>query len=315
MQQNTSQASPHRSPISDEVESSGEILAVTPVSPTIKATAGRHWTFDGAQAALTEASAAEAPNSAGWRTTQGLGLYVLSTVLLSTQATSAKVLGRHGLDTSVMILFRSFAILVGALLPIVYHKPANPWGTRCAMLVVRGLCSFTSISLLYTSVQLMPLSDAVVLQFLSPLMVALAAPLLLKELPSRLIWVCVPMCLVGVLLTAQPSVLFGSSGSMSISQAGIAVGTTQAAFAACHKICIRYLKGEDSNVQLMYLGSVSVVGAVVLCIVTQRWNMPSTSLEWMLLIVTGSQPIVTPGSPASVQLHTCAGISRACVCR
>ncbi|KAL3130166.1 hypothetical protein ABBQ38_008475 [Trebouxia sp. C0009 RCD-2024] len=195
--------------------------------------------------------------------------------------------GRHGLDTSVMILFRSFAILVGALLPIVYHKPANPWGTRCAMLVVRGLCSFTSISLLYTSVQLMPLSDAVVLQFLSPLMVALAAPLLLKELPSRLIWVCVPMCLVGVLLTAQPSVLFGSSGSMSISQAGIAVGTTQAAFAACHKICIRYLKGEDSNVQLMYLGSVSVVGAVVLCIVTQRWNMPSTSLEWMLLIVTG----------------------------
>lgn len=94
MQQNTSQASPHRSPISDEVESSGEILAVTPVSPTIKATAGRHWTFDGAQAALTEASAAEAPKSAGWRTTQGLGLYVLSTVLLSTQATSAKVLGK-----------------------------------------------------------------------------------------------------------------------------------------------------------------------------------------------------------------------------
>ena len=40
--------------------------------------------------------------------------------------------GRHGLDTSVMILFRSFAILVGALLPIVYRKPANPWGTRYA---------------------------------------------------------------------------------------------------------------------------------------------------------------------------------------
>lgn len=35
------------------------------------------------------------------------------------------------------------------------------------------------------------------------------------------------MCLVGVLLTAQPSVLFGSSGSVSISQAGIAVGITQ----------------------------------------------------------------------------------------
>lgn len=94
MQQNTSQAALHRSSTSDEVESSDEILGVTPVSPTIKAAAGRYWTFDGAQAPLTEASAAVAPKSAGWRTTQGLGLYVLSTVLLSTQATSAKVLGK-----------------------------------------------------------------------------------------------------------------------------------------------------------------------------------------------------------------------------
>lgn len=65
------------------------------------------------------------------------------------------------------------------------------------MLVVRGLYSFTSISLLYTSVQLMPLSDAVVLQFLSPLMVAVAAPLLLKELPSR--------CASAVLVSIQSS--------------------------------------------------------------------------------------------------------------
>lgn len=60
------------------------------------------------------------------------------------------------------------------------------------MLVVRGLCSFASIILLYTSLQLMPLSDSVVLQFLSPIMVAIAAPLLLKELPSRQVG-CTPL--------------------------------------------------------------------------------------------------------------------------
>lgn len=63
--------------------------------------------------------------------------------------------------------------------------------------------------------------------------------------------------------------------------------TVQAAFAASHKICIRYLKGEDPNVQLMYLGSVSVVGAVLLCIMTQQWSVPSASSEWVLLVVTG----------------------------
>ena len=30
-----------------------------------------------------------------------------------------------------------------------------------------------------------------------------------------------------------------------------------------------------------------MVGAVVPCVMTQRWSMPSTSLEWILLIVTG----------------------------
>ena len=61
----------------------------------------------------------------------------------------------------------------------------------------------------------------------------------------------------------------------------------QAAFAASHKICIRYLKREDSNVQLMYLGGVSVIGSVVVCVIMQKWSLPSTSLDWVLLIVIG----------------------------
>lgn len=95
MQQNISEAALRRSSASDEVESSDGILALTPNSSTIKAAAGSYRTLDvGAQIPFTEASAAEAPGSAGWRTTEGLGLYVLSTVLLSIQATSAKVLGK-----------------------------------------------------------------------------------------------------------------------------------------------------------------------------------------------------------------------------
>ena len=44
----------------------------------------------------------------------------------------------------------------------------------------------------------------------------------------RFIWVCIPLCLLGVLLTAQPNVLFGGSpSSHSISRTGIAVGLCQ----------------------------------------------------------------------------------------
>lgn len=55
-----------------------------------------------------------------------------SNIFAAAQNKSICCSGRHGLSTSVMILFRSFAILLGALLPMVYNKPANPWGTRYA---------------------------------------------------------------------------------------------------------------------------------------------------------------------------------------
>lgn len=46
-------------------------------------------------AGLDRAHASNAAASADWRTTQGLGLYVLSTLLLSVQAASAKLLGQQ----------------------------------------------------------------------------------------------------------------------------------------------------------------------------------------------------------------------------
>lgn len=98
---------------------------------------------------------------------------------------------------------------------------------------------------------------------------------------------CIPLCLLGVLFTAQPSVLFGATSSTtSITRTGILVGIMQAAFAASHKICIRYLKGEDANTQLMYLGGVSLVGSLIMAVIAQQWTLPSTFPQWMLLLLT-----------------------------
>ena len=53
-----------------------------------------------------------------------------------------------------------------------------------------------------------------------------------------------------------------------------------AAFAASHKICIRYLKGENANVQLMYLGGISMIGSVLLAM--------DNALDCLLLLLTGT---------------------------
>ncbi|KAL0021247.1 hypothetical protein WJX79_009384 [Trebouxia sp. C0005] len=120
---------------------------------------------------------------------QGLGLYVLSTLLLSLQATTAKVLGKRGVSMSVMVMARSLAILFGAVVPVMHKRPSNLWGSKHAMLVI--------------------------------------PPLLLNEMPSRLIWMCVPLCVVGVLLVAQPTGLFGGSSASTIGATGLTVGITQ----------------------------------------------------------------------------------------
>lgn len=53
-------------------------------------------------------------------------------------------------------------------------------------------------------------------------------------------------------------------------------------------MCIRHLKGEDANTQLMYLGGVSLVGSLFAAMLLQQWTLPSNFLEWMLLLLTGA---------------------------
>lgn len=94
MQQNAPKASVHSSTTSDEDALRHDSPAVTPMSSNLKASAER-WTLSvTTQVPINEACAAEAPGAADWRTTKGLGLYILSTILLSIQATAAKVLGK-----------------------------------------------------------------------------------------------------------------------------------------------------------------------------------------------------------------------------
>ena len=85
---------------------------------------------------------------------------------------------------------------------------------------------------------MLPLADATVLGRLAPLLEALLAPLLLGEPGSRAVWLALPPCLLGVILIAQPSALFGSAsrhasdvGSESarhVSAGALAIGLSQA---------------------------------------------------------------------------------------
>ena len=98
---------------------------------------------------------------------------------------------------------------------------------------------------------------------------------LLQALLCRMVWVGIPVSITGVILIAQPAALFGGASSGGLTAGAVCVGLSQAAFAASHKMCIRYLKGEDSSVQLMYLGENLVRSAASPADACVRADMPS----------------------------------------
>lgn len=67
----------------------------------------------------------------------------------------------------------------------VAYQGHDPRGNRRRLLVVRGCCGTLGISLWYTALMLLPLTDVVVFGFLTPLVVALASPVVVREIPSK----------------------------------------------------------------------------------------------------------------------------------
>ncbi|KAK9864028.1 hypothetical protein WJX84_012187 [Apatococcus fuscideae] len=222
--------------------------------------------------------------------TIGLLLYAISTVFAAGMNTCAKLLSKSGMSIFETLLVRSL-LMTAVSGGTIVNKNIPPWGTRGqrSLLVIRGLLGFLSISGIYWSLKLLPLSDATVLQFIAPIFVAILAPLILHENPSRMDIAAIPICVSGVLLIAKPSFLFGQHTDRHISYVGIIVGVGQAFFSAAVKVVLRILgKTESTHVMMLYMGGESLLLAGLLCAaIPNMFRLPKSGFEMVLLIFTG----------------------------
>jgi hypothetical protein len=137
-------------------------------------------------------------------------------------------------------------------------------------------------------VSLLPLADASVLSFLSPIFVAILGPLVLKEKTSKGVLLGIPCAMAGVVLVAQPSVFFGGGGN--ISGLGITVGICQACFNALARICVRALSlgsSERMSSIIFGQGAISCLGAAILCAATRKFKVPTHPTVWGPLLAGG----------------------------
>ena len=179
------------------------------------------------------------------------------------------------LPATELVLFRS---LITFLLSytLLKRKKVNPWGRNKKWLLIRGIAGTTALTMFFYTIQKMPLSAAVTIQYLSPFFTAFIAGLLLGERTRWVQWLFFVISFIGIV------VVKGSSAQ--IPPVLLALGVISSMFSGLAYNSIRKLKNEEPLVVVMYFPLVAFPIMVVFSFF--NWVMPQ-GMDWMLLIGIG----------------------------
>ena len=158
------------------------------------------------------------------------------------------------------------------------------WGSRPAVLLLRGLLGFAALSCFFYALVHLPLADATVLQYTNPVWTALLAAWVLGERMRRWEVGVVLASLAGVVLIARPSVLFGADAAR-LDAAAVAVALLGSLFSAAAYVTIRKMgQTEHPLVIVFYFTLVTVPAAIPGTLAGAVWPTP---LEWVALLGVG----------------------------
>ncbi|KAH9475214.1 putative transport protein [Psilocybe cubensis] len=168
----------------------------------------------------------------------------------------------------------------------------GPKGVRL-WLLMRGIGGFIGLFGIYFSLQYLSLSDATVLTFLSPTTTTVAGAIFLKEKFIIRQAVAGLVSLVGVVLIARPTFIFGDSAhshepnGTTPSERLLAVGVSLVGVlgATLAYISIRSIGKRAHTMHIMvYFALQCVVGSTIGMIVTKTPVVIPTQIEWLSLL-------------------------------
>jgi S-adenosylmethionine uptake transporter len=111
--------------------------------------------------------------------TRGIQLMLLGCVILPMMDAAAKSLGESIASSSIVLARFSFQSLF--LLPLVWKTLHIPKGEELVLHLKRSFSLFFATLCFFTSIQVMPIADALAIFFVMPLLVTLLAPWVLEE--------------------------------------------------------------------------------------------------------------------------------------
>lgn len=212
------------------------------------------------------------------------------------------------MNTFTLVFWRSIVQILISLVDL-YKKSENPFGPNDLRirfyLVLRAVFGAAAVMAWFFGIQILPLPDAVTLQFTTPPFAAAFAVCLVGEHWKPLDMVGAVVCLTGVALIAHPTWLFGSVGAGEedvdvggpgavMKAVAVLVTTAGAAMAGVAYVLVRKIGDRaDAVVMVFYYGMLSLpMTALGSKLYTGTWNVFGdiahfSVLDYFLLLLVG----------------------------
>lgn len=202
--------------------------------------------------------------------------FLFSVMALCVKLASATV------PTMEIVFVRSLVMAVLSL-ALLRHAGVSPWGVRKGLLMARAISGMTGLSLLYYALGRIPLGDATAIFYMAPIWTALSAALILRERTAGLVIAGMGVSLLGVLLTAKPSFLFGESMEALEGLAVLGVLAASLGSGLAYTLVRKLRETDHPLVIIFYLSWVGVVAALPFA---SSWVWP-TGWAWVWLLGAG----------------------------
>ena len=181
------------------------------------------------------------------------------------------------LPSDVVVFFRA-AIGLLVLLPWMLRRGLPSLATaHMRWHLSRGLAGLAAMYCFFYAVAHLPLGEAILLNYTTPLFIPFIALWALGEQPTRRVWAGIAIGFVGLVLILKPGMALFSPAAL--------VGVAAGFLAAIAMVSIRRLGRTEPTIRIVfYFSVIATVGAAVPLL--WRWRLPAPNL-WLALIAVG----------------------------
>lgn len=220
---------------------------------------------------------------------RGAAAAVGASLMFAAMGAAVKVANEH-MPAEMVVFFRNlFGLLV--LAPWILQRGLGNLRTqRWRVHLIRSLCGLAAMYCFFIAVGHLPLAEAVLLKYSSPLFIAVIALLWLGETPTVAVVAAIVLGFAGVTLVLQPG--FGELNPMAL------VGLAAGLFAAVAMVSIRRMSTSEPTIRIVSYFSL-ICTAVSAIPLAWAWQTPGlTGLAIMVAaggLASAGQMLLTYG--------------------